>query len=428
MSYDVAIVGLGTAGALAAALCARKGLRVVALDRQPRAQAGAQWVNGVPEWVFDETDLARPFGAELRGGEHPFHMVAGWDSGCRVTIEHTGVLEVDMRHFLHRVQAEAENHGAELRDQTRVLGFDGQRLQTEQGPVQARWYVDAAGIGGFRGQKGGAPPTALCTAAQYVCELGDHGAAQDFLRKHRAKEGAAICFTGIAGGYSILNVRIEGDRVSLLTGSIPAWGHASGRRILKDFTQRHAFVGPVRFGGLRAIPLAGPSVCIAEDRVARIGDSAGQVQAVHGSGIAQQMLAAKVMAEAFAEGEGPQGYNLRWQRKHGGYLTWSAAFCRFSQSLGPGELARLVNTGTLHAKIMGDVLRQRPPRPNPRALLKSVRGLAQASGVRGRLVGVVARQPVLAAHYARYPEGEAERAKWAQMTRRIAGATPGGRG
>jgi len=424
LKYDVAIVGLGSAGATAAAFCARKGLKVVAVDRLPRHKAGAQWVNGVPEWVFDETELARPFGAELRGAEHPFYMVAGWDSSCRVTIEHTGVLEVDMRHYTRRLQEQAETLGADIRGGVRVEGFDGDTLSTSAGPIRARWYVDAAGMGGFQGRPVSSGPTALCTAAQYVHTLKDRAGAQAFLQKHRIREGAALCFTGIAGGYSILNVRIEGDRVSILTGSIPAWGHASGRRIVKDFLQAHPFVGAQRFGGMRAIPLAGPSICVGQDRVAKIGDSAGQIQAVHGSGIGQQILAAEVLAHSFAEGSGPAGYNVRWQRKYGGYLAWSAAFCRFSQSLQPGELARLVRTGTLHAHVMGDVLRQRAPRPNPRALFKSVRGLTQATGVRARLLGVVARQPVLAAHYARYPEATAQRAAWAQMTKRIAGALP----
>ncbi len=418
----MAVIGLGTAGAAAAAFCARKGLKVVALDHRARNDAGAQWVNGVPRWVFEATDFAAPFGDELRGDGHPFHMVVGHNAGCRVTIPETGVLEVDMRHYTRRLQAEAENHGAELKDGLRVLGFDGKVLQTSDGPLQARWYVDASGIGGLFGAGVRAGPDALCTAAQYVYDLINPQAAQDWLHSKDMKEGDAICFTGIAGGYSILNVRIEGDQISLLTGSIPGAGHASGRRIIEDFKAANRFVGEMRFGGLRAIPLCGPATRIADGRVARIGDSAGQIQAVHGSGIAQQLLAAKVLAETFANDGGPEAYNLAWQRKHGGYLAWSTLFCRFSQALPPGGLQRLVETGTMHAQIMGDVLKQKPPRPNPKAMFKSVKGLAQVGGLAGGLLGVVARQPVLALHYARYPKSESGLEAWSRRLRRIIGA------
>lgn len=417
----MAVIGLGTSGAAAAAFCARKGLKVVALDHRARESAGAQWVNGVPRWVFEATDFAAPFGDELRGDGHPFHMVVGRNPACRVTIHDTGVLEVDMRHYTRRLQTEAENHGAELRDNVRVQGFDGTVLQTTDGPIKARWYVDASGIGGLFGQGVRASPTALCTAAQYVYELVNPSAAQDWLHEQNAKEGDAICFTGIAGGYSILNVRVEGNQVSLLTGSIPGAGHASGRRIIEDFKAAHTFVGQARFGGLRAIPLCGPATRIAAGRVARIGDSAGQIQAVHGSGIAQQLLAAKVLAESFASGGGPEAYNLAWQRKHGGYVAWSTLFCRFSQALPPGGLQRLVETGTMHAQIMGDVLRQKPPRPNPKALFKSVKGLVQVGGLAGGLLGVVARQPLLALHYARYPKEQSGLQSWSRQLRRIIG-------
>lgn len=421
MSYDVAIVGLGTAGAAAAAFCARRGLSVLGVDARPRDRAGASWVNGVPEWVFGATDLALPEGPERRGGEHPFHLIVGYNPSRRVRIEHTGVLEVDMRYLVARLWADAERHGAHLRDGVRAISFDGQTLATSDGPVQARWYVDAAGIGGFSSLGVRVPKTSLCTAAQHVHEVRDRGAAQAFLHEFGAREGAALCFTGVAGGYSILNVRVEGDEVSVLTGSIPGWGNLSGRQIARDFGRRYRFVGPAKFGGARAIPLAVPPARVAEGSVAAIGDAAGQVHSVHGSGIAQQLLAAQVLAEAFHRGEGPRGYNLRWQRTYAGYLAWSILFQRFSQSLELRELDRLVETGAMHAGVMGQVLKQRPPRPRPRAAAKSLLGLARSPGLRARLIGIVGRQPLVAAHYARYPEREDELEAWLRTRKRLVG-------
>ena len=55
VQVDVAIVGAGTAGAAAAALCAQRGLSVVCLDSKPLDGAGARWLNGVPLSAFDST-------------------------------------------------------------------------------------------------------------------------------------------------------------------------------------------------------------------------------------------------------------------------------------------------------------------------------------------------------------------------------------
>ena len=52
---------------------------------------------------------------------------------------------------------------------------------------------------------------------------------------HEVGEDETLCFSGVAGGYSILNVRFAHGEVSLLTGSIPADGHVSGLELLRSF-------------------------------------------------------------------------------------------------------------------------------------------------------------------------------------------------
>ena len=57
MPYDVAIIGLGTAGSALAFQCARVGLRVLGVDARTFDEAGARWVNGVPAWTFDAASV-----------------------------------------------------------------------------------------------------------------------------------------------------------------------------------------------------------------------------------------------------------------------------------------------------------------------------------------------------------------------------------
>ena len=113
-SVDVAVVGAGTAGAAAAAACAERGLSALCVDRLPLDEAGARWVNGVAADVFERAGIEAPEGDELVGGPHPFHMLAGWGPK-RVVVDGHGVIEVDMRRLVARLQALARKFGAHIR-------------------------------------------------------------------------------------------------------------------------------------------------------------------------------------------------------------------------------------------------------------------------------------------------------------------------
>ena len=147
MTFDVAIVGAGTAGAQAAYQCARRGLRVLCLDSRPLDQAGARWVNGVARWLLDAAEVPLPRGDELRGDDGPFHLIAGHGPE-RVIIRDRGVLELDMRLLVARLQALAVDAGAELRGGVRVHKLVDDRLDTSAGPIHADVIVDASGLAG----------------------------------------------------------------------------------------------------------------------------------------------------------------------------------------------------------------------------------------------------------------------------------------
>ena len=99
---------------------------------------------------------------------------------------------------------------------------------------------------------------------------------------------------GVHGGFSLLRVHVdlEQEEVSLLTGSIAEQGTPSGKRILQNFVDRHDWIGDAKFGGSRVIPLRRPYSVLGAGRIALVGDSASQVFAPHGSGIAMGMLGA----------------------------------------------------------------------------------------------------------------------------------------
>jgi flavin-dependent dehydrogenase len=357
---DLAVVGAGTAGAALAMHAARAGMRVVCVDRRSLDGAGARWVNGVPRWMFEEAGLDEPRGEERVGYGHPFHLVAG-RGPTRVVVRKHDVLDVDMRLLVARLQHGAREAGADLRGEVTVHGLDGSALSTSTGTLHARFLVDASGLAGAR-LLGQARPalTDVCTAAQEVRLVRDPAGARAFLEQQGAPPASTLCFTAVAGGYSIVNVRVDGDLVSLLTGSIPVAGNPSGARLLASFVAEQPWIGQVVFGGARAIPLRLPRT-LARGQVALLGDAGSQVFSAHGSGIGVGLIAAKQLADALAAGGGPEGYARAFWRRWGVLLGTYDVFRRFSQRLGARQVAWMMRSGIINEKSTRMALEQRSP-------------------------------------------------------------------
>jgi flavin-dependent dehydrogenase len=423
MQFDVAIVGAGTAGAGAAWQCAKRGMRIVCLDSRPLGEAGARWINGVPRWQLDVAGIPRASGPELFGEDPPFHLIAGWGPE-RVSLDRRGVDELDMRELVARLQTLAREAGAELRGGVRVHGLDGPNLQTSEGTLRADVIVDASGLAGARLARG--PTVArehVCAAAQAVHEVHDLQQARDWFARHDAPEGHVLCFAGIAGGYSIINVRLHDGALGILTGSIPAEGHPSGRALLDRFVADHPWIGPQRFGGARAIPIRRPFDRLAHGRVALLGDSASQVFSAHGSGIGIGLLAGRMLAEALAAGHGVAGYERQFLREHGGLLAGYDIFRRFSQGLPVTELARLMRVGLVDAQASLAGTAQRWPTLDTASITSKLVGLARAPKQAVELARVGTRMAEVAGLYRAYPGADAgwPAKVWSRAVARIVG-------
>ncbi|QDG52322.1 FAD-binding protein [Persicimonas caeni] len=412
---DVAIIGAGTTGAAAAMLCARRGLETVCVERRDLTEAGARWVNGVPASFFDRAGIARPEAPERMAMGVDFHLVAGWGPE-RVVVRDHELMEVDMRLLVERLQRGARDAGAELVGSTRVEGMADGHLQTSRGPIEARWYIDASGMTGARLLGHPAPaPRDICAAAQAVHTVTDTAAARRFCEEHDVSPGHTLCFTGIEGGYSILNVRVDDDHVSLLTGSIPAEGHRSGHAILQEFAAAQPWIGERQFGGSRAIPIRRPYARFHEGNRAVIGDAACQVFSAHGSGIGPGLVAARFLADALAEGRGLAGYTRDWQRHFGGLFAGYTVFRRFSQTLSPEVLETLMRTGLMDAEMAAQGLLQQMPSPDLDLIASKLKAAARAPRLALQLTPVLAKMGAAQLLYAGYPASETRRTQWRRL-------------
>jgi flavin-dependent dehydrogenase len=412
--WDVAIAGAGTAGSAAALHCARLGLSTICLDNNAHHQAGAHWQNAVPGWMFKEAGLARPADQELIGGGEPFHLFAGTGS-TSITINGLDLLDVDMARLVARLQRLAIDKGAQFRGSTRIRGLSEDGLVTDNGVVKARWYVDASGMTGARLlDQPRVKPGDICSAAQEVRTVADMAEARRFFAKRGAVAGEAVAFTAIAGGFSTLNVRMDGDQVALLTGSIPANGHPSGQRMMSEFAAAQPWIGRKVSGGHRAIPLRRPYDRLANDRVALIGDAACQVYPAHGSGIGPGLIAARVLAEELGGGGSAHSYEVRWMRQWGPTLVSADQFRRYSETLDARTLARLLSSGLINASTAGRALAERLPAPSVGAARLMAIGAVREPILAAKLGQVLARSSALVALYSQYPSQPAALPAWSR--------------
>lgn len=411
------VCGAGSAGAALAGMLAARGLRVLVLERRTLDRAGAWWINDLPGWMFDEAGVPRPEGDELLV-TGSLTMMAGWDDAApRVMAHPKDVFGVDMRALVARLQETAMRAGAELRGGDAVRGVREEeshvRVETSSGLHRARFFVDASGLAGLDalGALHGTPRD-LCAATQEVRRIRDPRAASAFFDRYGAREGDVLVHAGVAGGYSIVNVRRHGEHVFLLSGSIPADGHPPGKHLIERFAREHAWIGDRLAGGSRAIPLSYARPIVARSRIAVLGDAASQVFSAHGSGTGAGLVAARMLAEAIARGD-LADYQHGWQKRFGLLFAAHDLFRRLSQDLAPDEITALIAEGILGPSALEAAVQQRFPGPSAETV-RAGRSLARRPRLAARFGRLALRVARLSAIYAAHPRDPARQAAWAE--------------
>ncbi len=267
-----------------------------------------------------------------------------------------------MRKLVARLQQMAIAHGATLHPNVTAHGAQNGILETSIGPIEARWIVDASGFSGARliGQPR-IQPRDICAAAQEVRRVVDIKAARSFFESHGAAPGDTVCFTSIAGGYSIVNVTLKGETIGILTGSIPADGYPTGKALIDQFVEKHAWIGDTIFGGARKLPLGRPIKKFSDGNVIAIGDAAVQMFSAHGSGIGAGLIAANLLAETLAAGGDAARYERLWRKRYGLLFGAYDLVRRFSQNRTPEQLAALMRLGVVSPNSIKAGLEQRWP-------------------------------------------------------------------
>ena len=287
---EVAVVGGGPAGLAAAIAARRQGLEVTVLDRRRPPIDKACGEGLMP----DGLERLRALGIELDPARmHAFRGIRYLDGEIVAEGRFPGVSGAGVRRLdLHRALARrAEREGVELRWETRVDTFDGARLTTSAGPIDAHWVVGADGLRSPLRAGAGLDATAsrwkrfgvrrhFATAPWSDCvEVYWADDCEAYVTPVASDEvGVAMLWSGRRAGF---------DR---LLASFP---RLAERLAGAEPTSKDRGCGPLRQRTRGVV----------RDRLALIGDAAGYVDAITGEGLSIAFHQAEALATALAAGD-----------------------------------------------------------------------------------------------------------------------------
>ncbi|MEX5729567.1 digeranylgeranylglycerophospholipid reductase [Rhodovulum iodosum] len=290
MSVDVLVVGLGPAGAMAAAAAARAGARVLAVDRRAAPGTPVQCAEFVPAALGAETPAVRRAAVQEIAAMETY---LGAAPPLR-TPDFRGVM-IDRAVFDAALVAEAEAAGAETLTGTALygIGADGTVVLGDR-VVHPRVLIGADGPRSTVGRLAGHANRAFAETRQITVPLlARHDATDIFLRPE------------IEGGYGWLFPR--GQEANLGLGVVPR-----ARDRLKPLLDAlhaglarqgrvGAAAGRLTGGKIPVGGLVGPLGRIGPLDVLLAGDATGLTHPITGAGIAAACLSGRMAGAAAAK-------------------------------------------------------------------------------------------------------------------------------
>jgi 2-polyprenyl-6-methoxyphenol hydroxylase-like FAD-dependent oxidoreductase/phytoene/squalene synthetase len=301
-SYDVAVVGAGPVGSVAAIAFARRGARVALLEANAKARHrfAGEWIHPSGVAVLDRLRAGRFEGAAPRTG-YGFNIVAEdgaiempYPTGTALSAEHAALVE-GLRETATRLP------GVDYFGNARVTAIDGRRVAAHDKIDERDMELEAARIVGADGR---ASVTRRTLALDDSSELVSYMAAVELHDAELPLEGYGHVVLG--GPGPALLYRIGQDRIR---GCLDVPVELGGRARTPEFL-RSAFEPVLPAGLVRAFrdaltraPLAWaanrfrPRVDFGRDRIALVGDAVGHVHPMTAIGLSMGFLDALALAE-----------------------------------------------------------------------------------------------------------------------------------
>ncbi|MFX0102228.1 MAG: geranylgeranyl reductase family protein [Candidatus Hodarchaeota archaeon] len=329
--YDVIVVGAGTGGAIAARFAQKFGLKTLLVDRKAREDIGKKICgDALPGEIFDQLGIAPPKGDELDHEVKGARLLSpdGSKEFKMIDEKQAGYL-VNRHKFGQRLVNDAISEGVEFWDKVHVKraiqdGFDvkGIEITDSEGnlkTLRSKILIDASGFYSLIRdnvksnyiEKDIAPEDTILCYREIVNIEGEVD-SPDYITIHLTQDLAP-------GGY-IWYFPKGPNQINIGLGGPQEAGKKVGSIIKKRY-EENVFKKYVKneydivSSGAGAVPVRRPLWSLVDNGIMMVGDSACQVNPLHGGGIDTSMLAGYMAASTAKKAieEGDTSINGLWE-------------------------------------------------------------------------------------------------------------------
>ncbi|MFQ6074495.1 MAG: geranylgeranyl reductase family protein, partial [Candidatus Bathyarchaeia archaeon] len=441
--FDVVVVGAGTAGCMAAKTAAEAGLEVALIDIKSKEKIGEKICgDAIGKHHFDTLGLKYPSGDELQS------KIAGvkiyspdMETVFQIESESLYGFIVNRLLFGQRLLNLAVDAGATLLDSTQVIepilkdnavtGVSARDVRREtRTKLQSEVVVDASGFSAVLRKRLPSEvgvDTEVSNEDVEACyreirQLDGYVKSPSFCEIYLNQDAAP-------GGYYWIFP--EGE-----TKTNVGVGVSMAKRFPKPKNQLYSkvlskplFKGSTMLtGGAWCVPTRRPLDCMTGNGIVLVGDSACQVNPIHGGGMGPSMmggmLAGEAMVEALEKGdvtrEGLWQYNVRYMQSYGVKQAGLDIFRLFllqgvsDEEINYGMRYRLITEEDILKTSMGENVRLNITEASRRAL----KGLGKLSMLR-RLRNAARLMREIKALYRNYPKAPEGFEEWKKKTHNL---------
>lgn len=344
------MVGAGPAGSSTARYAARRGLKVLLLDR--RRVIG--WPVQCGEYVAHNSEVERIF----RGVSDLDDLMKASYAAKQIDTDLTRIISprgrvyelpfkgftVDRTAMDQGIAAQAVEEGAELMKGVAAIGIKGNKVVTSHAEYEGRLIVGADGpLSGVARWAG--LPHPVSAPAMSATIPGDFSSITD------------MYFGDLApGGYAWIIPKGKTANVG-----IGVWPQFRGnlRPFFDAFVKRLNLPPAHGTGGY--VPILGPVKSTVKGDIILVGDAAGHVMATNGGGINASMICGRIAGESVADhihkGVPLAEYERRWRELVGGPLRRSRNIRKLADHFFVNESRLEHAMSFLGAKRMGRAIR-----------------------------------------------------------------------
>ncbi len=320
--YDVVIVGAGPAGSSAARAAARKGVRVLLIDRRERIGVPVQCAELVSRWISRYATLSSDSLVQTTETMKT-HLSDGKSPDRTYEMKSPGYV-LDRSLFDKELAASAVSAGAEISVGTKAIGLSSRGVWVEKDSkkmdVPSTVIIGADGVHSTISRWAGLPSMKTVVALQY-----------EVANPRPQNQAEVFIHPDFEGGYAWFFPK--GKTANAGLGVVPA-KTALLSVLLGEFLDRLAELKGFpaidilgKTGG--SVPCEGPRQTVLKN-ILLAGDAAGHAHPITGAGILNAVvggeMAGRTAAEAVLRGDLKhlQNYEIEWRETFGESLSYGA--------------------------------------------------------------------------------------------------------